>query len=70
MLSTKAVRILATTVAPKVVEKLFASEEFTDMLHETIPDLVVSELGELDEDLMIELSLAVMDCISLKACKL
>ena len=69
MLSTKAVNILATSIAEGVVDDLYASDEFINMLHETIPGLVTARLGECDEDLLFDLSLAVMDRITLKACK-
>ena len=69
MLSTKAINILASSIVEGVVDDLYASEEFVNMLHETIPGLVTTRLGECSEDLLFELSLCVMDKIILKACK-
>ena len=69
MLSTKAINILASSIVEGVIDDLYASEEFTNMLHETIPGLVTTRLGECSEDLLFELSLCVMDKIILKACK-
>lgn len=69
MLSTKAINILASSIVEGVVDDLYASDEFINMLHESIPGLVTARLGECSEDLLFELSLSVMDKIILKACK-
>ena len=69
MLSNKTITTLAQCLATEVVDDLYASEEFINFLHEAIPDLIKSKLGDVDEDLLFELSLATMDKITLKACK-
>jgi len=70
MLSTKGINILADALAQGVVDDIYASDEFINMLHETIPSAVTARLGDCDEDLLFDLSLAVMDRIILKAVKM
>ena len=69
MLSNKTVNTLAQSLAAEVVGDLYASDAFIEFLHEAIPDLIKTRLGNVDEDLLFELSLATMDKIILKACK-
>lgn len=57
--------MLATVLAPKVIEALYSSDEFITFLHEQVPAVIDKELGEMDEDLLFELSLWVMDKITL-----
>ena len=65
MLSTKAITLLANTLAPKVIERIYQSEEFITFLHEQIPQAIDAELGEVDEDLIFDLSMHVMDKVNL-----
>ena len=67
MLNAKAINLLANQLAPTVAEKLFASEAWVEFLQSNLPSLIDTELGECDEDLLFELSLCVMDRLSLKA---
>lgn len=65
MLSNKTVKLLADALAPKVVERIFQSEEFITFLHEQIPAAIDAEAGEMDDELFFDLSLAVMDKVRL-----
>ena len=65
MLATKAVKILADKIAPEVIDELAMSESFIQFLHEHIPPLIDSKLGECDDDLMFDLALCIMDKIEL-----
>ena len=65
-LSAKSFQVLAEAITPRVAQALFDSEAWVDFLHTEIPGLVDKELGEMDDDLLVEMSLAVMDRISLK----
>jgi len=67
MLSNKALNILAEKIAPRVADAIFEDERWVGLLHEIVPDVVTRELGDLDEDLLFELSLITMDNIVLKA---
>ena len=70
MLSTKGINILADTLAQGVVDDIYASEQFIDMMHSIVPDLITARLGDCDDDLLFDLSLAVMDRVTLKAVKM
>ncbi len=63
MLSGKALNVLAEKIAPTVSEELFADPRIIELMHEIVPDIVTRELGEMDEDMLFELSLIVMDKI-------
>jgi hypothetical protein len=67
MLSDKAIKLLADTLAPKVVERIYQSEEFITFLHEQIPAAIDAEAGEMDDDLFYDLALCVMDKMRLTA---
>jgi hypothetical protein len=66
-LSTKTLQLLAKTLAPTIAEKIMQSDEFVEFLHNVLPDLVDAELGECEEDLHFDLSMLVMDRITLTA---
>ena len=70
MLSNKAYKLLAKTLAPKIAGELFASEAWVDFLHENVPALIEKELGEMDEEVLYDLSLCVMDSLYLKTASL
>ena len=65
MLSNKTIKLLADTLAPKVVERIYQSEEFITFLHEQIPVAIDAEAGEMNEDLFFDLSMRVMDKVRL-----
>ena len=66
-LSNKATNILAKVIAPKAADAIFADERWVDLMQEIIPEIVEREVGTCDEDLLFELSLCVMDRITLRA---
>jgi hypothetical protein len=66
MLSDKAIRMLAKNLAPRVANEIQCSDRFCELLHELVPDIITSELGTLDEDILFEISLATMDALYLK----
>ena len=65
MLSDKTIKLLADTLAPKVIERIYQSDDFITFLHEQIPQAIDAEAGEMDDDLFFDLSLAVMDKVRL-----
>lgn len=69
MLSTKGLNLLADALAPNIAKQIMSSEAFVEVLMELIPGLVDAELGECDEDLHYELSMLVMERITLGADK-
>jgi len=66
-LSTKALNILADTLAPKIAEELYSSEAFMEFMHRQVPTVIDAELGECDDDMLFDLSLMVMERIALRA---
>jgi hypothetical protein len=66
-LSTKALNLLADSLAPKIAEELYSSEAFMEFMHNQVPAIIDSEIGEMDDDLMFDLSLLVMERIILTA---
>ena len=67
MLSTKTLNLLADTLAPKVAEVLCSSEEFLEFMHKQVPGVIDTEVGEMDDDLLFDLSLMVMERIVLRS---
>jgi hypothetical protein len=66
-LSQKTTTLLANTLAPKIAEQIMQSESFIEYLHEVIPAFVDAEVGEMDCDLHFDLSMLVMERLSLVA---
>jgi hypothetical protein len=66
MLSNKAINRLAKSLAPEVADAIFMSEAWTTLCHEVVPDAVNKLIGEVDEDLLFELSLAIMDRVTVR----
>lgn len=65
-LSNKTFKNLADALAPEIVEYIFADERWVDFMQEIVPDAVQEKLGSVDEDILYELSLAIMDRICLR----
>lgn len=63
MLNDKAIKLLAKSLAPEVAAGIFESEQWVTFCHEVIPDLITEVAGEMEEDLLFELSLIVMDSL-------
>lgn len=68
-LSTSTVRKLADTLSAEVVESILSDERVIELLHEIVPETIKSHMGEVEEDLLYELSLCIMDNIYLKSTK-
>jgi hypothetical protein len=66
-LSTKALNLLADSLAPKIAEELYSSEAFMEFMHSQVPAIIDAELGECDDDMMFDLALMCMERIILKA---
>ena len=66
MLSNKAINLLAKSLAPDVANEIFESEAWVTLCHEVVPAAVTKLIGEVDEDLLFELSLAIMDRVSVR----
>ena len=65
-LSNKATNILAKAIAPKAADAILLSEEWVALCQDLVPSIVDTELGEMDPDLYFDVSLAVMDHLTIK----
>ena len=65
-LSNKTVNQLADALTSEVVDYIFASDSWVHFMHDIVPDAVQDKLGDVDEDLKFELSMAIMDRIYIK----
>jgi hypothetical protein len=62
-LSNKTFKNLADALAPEVVAYIFEDERWVDFMQEIVPDAIRENLGEIDGDVLFDLSLCVMDRI-------
>ena len=67
MLSNKTYDLLAQTLAPRVANAIQCSDKYIELMLDLVPDLVTIELGEMDDEVLFELSLCVLDQMYLKA---
>lgn len=66
-LSNKTTRQLGIALTSEVMEYIYQDERWIDFMYEIIPDAIQEKMGNLNEDLLFELSLIVMENIHLKA---
>lgn len=66
-LSNKTARQLGIALTSEVMEYIYQDERWIDFMHEIIPDAIQEKIGNIDSDLLFELSLIVMENIHLKA---
>jgi energy-converting hydrogenase A subunit M len=64
-LSNETISKLASALVPEVIDSILEDERWCSFLHEIVPDAVQSKLGDLDDDLMFDLSMCIMDRIDL-----
>lgn len=65
-LSNETYNKLAEALVPEVVEYMFEDSRWVDFMHEMIPEAIKHNMGEIDPDVLYELSLCVMDKIAFK----
>lgn len=65
-LSCKTIKNIASALVPEVVEYIDNDERWVEFMMEIIPEAIESEMGKLDSDLMMNLSMCIMDRINLK----
>jgi len=66
-LSNKTTRKLGIALTDEVIQYIYQDERWIDFMHEIIPDAIQEKIGNIDSDLLFELSLIVMDNIHLKS---
>jgi hypothetical protein len=66
MLSDKAYDLLAKALAPRIANAIQCSDKYIELMLDLVPDLVTTELGEMDDLVLYELCLCVIDKMCLK----
>jgi hypothetical protein len=65
-LSNKTYNKLADALLPEVIEYIFEDERWVNFMQEIIPDAITNKMGNVDPDVLYDLSLCVMDKIAFK----
>jgi len=68
-LSNQTIQSLSDALAPEVVDYIYHDERWVKFLHEVVPDAIISTLGQVDDDVLFDLSLYVMDSLVIKSAK-
>jgi hypothetical protein len=68
-LSNRTIQSLSDALAPEVVDYIYQDERWITFLHEIVPDAIISTLGQVDNDVLFDLSLCVMDSLVVKSAK-
>ena len=68
-LSNRTIQSLSDALAPEVVDYIYQDERWITFLHEIVPDAIISTLGQVDNDVLFDLSLCVMDSLFVKSAK-
>lgn len=65
-LSASSVSKIADAIKNDVIMKIYENERYTEVMQELIPAAVDSVMGEMDDDLLFDLSMIIFDRIELK----
>ncbi len=65
-LSNTTVSKLADALKKEVIDKIYESPEYTELMQDLIPNAIHSLMGEMDEDLAFEIGMLLFDRIELK----
>jgi len=57
---------IAEAIKPEVIDYIYSSEEYATFMHDATINAVSYHMGEMDEEIMFELSMLMFDCIELK----
>ena len=66
-LSTNAICRLAEVLAPEVVDYIYNDERFYELMMEIVPDAIADKLGNVDDSVAAELTMAISERIAIKA---
>ena len=64
-LSDQTLHNLANALKPEVIKYIQEDDRYADFMMELIPDAIISQLGAMKEDVLMDLSMIIMDKISL-----
>ena len=65
-LSNSTIHKLAAALTPEVIEFIYKDERWVEFMMEMVPEFLDKQMGEMDDDLMVELSQCIMDNIEIK----
>lgn len=60
-LSNQTYNKLASALAPEVIDYIHKDERYVLFMQEIIPDAVVDKMGQIDDEVLLELSMGIMD---------
>lgn len=64
-LSPKTLQALCKALTPEVVEEIFSSDAYVEFMMQTIPNVIHDKMGDIDAELLGELSFMVFDNINI-----
>lgn len=68
-LSNSTITNLAVALTPDVIDDIYDDERFNDLMMQLIPEFVAKNLQSEDYDLVAEISVSIMDNLTLRAVK-
>jgi hypothetical protein len=60
-LSNQTYNKLASALVPEVIDYIHKDERYVLFMQEIIPDAVVDKMGQIDDEVLFELSMCIMD---------
>jgi hypothetical protein len=69
-LSDRTIQKLADVLTPEVIDYIYNDERWVEFLQEVIPDAITEKIGQVDGDILFDLSLCIMDRTTLKPANL
>lgn len=64
-LSNSTINKLASALTPEIIQFIYKDERWIEFLMEMIPEFLGNHMGQMDEELMVDLSQCIMDQIIL-----
>jgi hypothetical protein len=68
-LSNRTIQSLSDALTPEVVDYIYQDERWVTFLHEVVPDAIISTLGQVDDEVLFDLSMCVMDSLAVRSIK-
>ena len=65
-LSAKCVSQMADALKEEIIEHIYMSEKYNEVMHDLVSEALEQQLGEIDEDLFFELGMCIVDRLHLK----
>lgn len=65
MLSKNATEAIAKALKEHVANEIMNTDDYTNLLHDYVPSIITESMGEIDQDLLMELSFSIIDDLTL-----